>query len=90
LVRTSGIVVYPGDIIHGEKDGTTVMPRHVALQVLNACERRDPLEKYLVLRVEAGGALSGVHPPTGQTWADSRLEDAASIRAPSVPSQVAE
>ena len=89
-IACAGVAVYPGDIIHGEKDGITVIPRHVALQVLEACERRDPLEKYLALRVEAGEALWGVYPPTEQTRADfaawqaagSRPEDAPKIRAP--------
>ena len=86
------MAVYPGDIIHGVMDGITVIPRHVALQVLEACERRDPLEKYLALRVEAGEALWGVYPPTEQTRADfaawqaagSHPEDAPRIRAPKI------
>ncbi len=89
-IACAGVAVYPGDIVHGEKDGITVIPRHVALQVLEACERRDPLEKYLALRVQAGEALWGVYPPTDQTRADyeawraagARIEDIPRIRAP--------
>ncbi|UFN48282.1 ribonuclease activity regulator RraA [Roseomonas sp. OT10] len=91
-IACAGVAVYPGDIIHGERDGITVIPRHVALQVLEACERRDPLEKYLALRIQAGDALWGVYPPTPQTRADfaawqaagSRPEDAPVIRAPAL------
>ncbi|SHI59718.1 Regulator of RNase E activity RraA [Roseomonas rosea] len=97
-VACADVAVYPGDIIHGEVDGITVIPRHVALQVLEACERRDPLEKYLALRVGAGEALWGVYPPTEQTRADfatwqaagSRPEDAARIRAPQAAPEAAE
>ncbi|MXP62236.1 ribonuclease activity regulator RraA [Roseomonas sp. M0104] len=97
-IACAGVAVYPGDIVHGEKDGITVIPRHVALQVLEACERRDPLEKYLALRVQAGEALWGVYPPTEQTRADfaawqaagSRPEDAATIRAPKPVTAAAE
>ncbi|MGI4801448.1 MAG: ribonuclease activity regulator RraA [Janthinobacterium lividum] len=88
-IACAGVAVYPGDIIHGEKDGITVIPRHVALQVLDACEKRDPLEKYLEMRVKSGEALWGVYPPTPQTRADfvawqqagSRPEDVTTIRA---------
>lgn len=88
-VACAGVAVYPGDIVHGERDGITVIPRHVALQVLDACERRDPLEKYLALRIEAGESLWGVYPPNDQTRADfaawqaagSRPEDATTLRA---------
>jgi regulator of RNase E activity RraA len=76
-IACAGVAVYPGDIVHGEKDGITVIPRHVALQVLEACERRDPLEKYLALRVQAGEALWGVYPPTDQTRADFAAWQAA-------------
>lgn len=88
-IACAGVAVYPGDIVHGEKDGITVIPRHVALQVLEACERRDPFERYLALRVQTGEALWGVYPPNDQTRADfaawqaagSREEDAPRIRA---------
>jgi regulator of RNase E activity RraA len=89
-IACAGVAVYPGDIVHGEKDGITVIPRHVAIEVLEACEARDPLEQYLALRIEAGEALWGVYPPTDQARADfaawkaagSKPEDAPVIRAP--------
>jgi regulator of RNase E activity RraA len=89
-IACAGVAVYPGDIVHGEKDGITIIPRHVAIEVLEACEARDPLEQYLALRIEAGEALWGVYPPTDQTRADfaawqaagSKPEDAPVIRAP--------
>ncbi|WP_376087472.1 ribonuclease activity regulator RraA [Roseomonas sp. CCTCC AB2023176] len=89
-VACAGVAVYPGDIVHGERDGITVIPRQAALQVLEACERRDPLEGYLTLRIEAGESLWGVYPPNDQTRADfaawqaagSRPEDAPHVRAP--------
>ena len=88
-VACAGVAVYPGDIVHGERDGITVIPRHVALDVLEACERRDPLERYLALRIEAGEALWGIYPPNDQTRADfaawqaagARPEDAPTLRA---------
>lgn len=92
-IACAGVAVYPGDIVHGERDGITVLPRHVALDVLAACEARDPLENYLALRIQAGEALWGVYPPTDQTRADfatwqaagAKPEDATRVRAPRGP-----
>lgn len=84
-IACAGVAVYPGDIIHGERDGITVIPRHVALQVLEACEQRDPLERYLALRVQAGEALWGVYPPTPQTRADFEAWRAAGAKAEDAP-----
>jgi regulator of RNase E activity RraA len=88
-IGCAGVAVYPGDIVHGEADGITVIPRHLALQVLEACERRDPFENYLALRVRAGEELWGVYPPNDRTRADyqawvaagSKPEDAPRVRA---------
>ncbi|MGI4955072.1 MAG: ribonuclease activity regulator RraA [Janthinobacterium lividum] len=76
-IACGGVAVYPGDIVHGEKDGITVIPRHVALDVLAACEARDPLENYLALRIQAGEALWGVYPPTDEARADFEAWKAA-------------
>ena len=89
-IACGGVAVYPGDIIVGDGDGITVVPRHLAAEVADACEKRDGLEAYLLKRLEAGESLYGVYPPTDQARADyaawlkagGRPEDAAHIRAP--------
>ncbi len=83
------MAVYPGDIIVGDGDGITVVPRQMAAEMIEACEKRDELEKYLSYRVGAGEGLYGVYPPTDQTRADFEAwkkagackEDASKIRA---------
>jgi regulator of RNase E activity RraA len=83
------VAVYPGDIIVGDGDGVTVVPRHLAAEMVELCERRDQLEKYLSYRIGAGEPLYGVYPPTPQVRADfeawqqagARPEDATCIRA---------
>jgi regulator of RNase E activity RraA len=86
------VAVYPGDIIVGDGDGVTVIPRHLAAEMADLCERRDQLEKYLSYRIRAGEPLYGVYPPTPQIRADfeawqhagARPEDAPLIRAETV------
>lgn len=88
-ISCAGVAVYPGDIIVGDGDGITVVPRHMAEDVAAACEERDKLEAYLAMRIEAGEGLYGVYPPSEQTLADyavwvaagSRSEDVNNIRA---------
>ncbi|WP_342363663.1 ribonuclease activity regulator RraA [Terrarubrum flagellatum] len=91
-IACAGVAVYPGDVIVGDGDGVTVIPRHMAVEVADACEKRDAFEAYVVLRIAAGEGLYGVYPPTDQTRADyeawkkagSRPEDASKIRAEKV------
>ncbi len=88
-IACADVAVYPGDIVHGDADGVTVIPREVAVGVLEACERRDALEAYLAARIAAGEALWGVYPPNDATRADfaawtaagARPEDVTRIRA---------
>ncbi|MBN9064463.1 MAG: ribonuclease activity regulator RraA [Rhizobiales bacterium 65-9] len=88
-ISCAGVAVYPGDILVGDGDGVTVVPRKLAAEIADACEKRDALESYLTLRIAAGEGLYGVYPPTDQARADyeawkkagARPEDAARIRA---------
>jgi regulator of RNase E activity RraA len=91
-VSCAGVAVYPGDILVGDGDGITVVPRAMAAELADLCEKRDAFEAYVALRIGAGEGLYGVYPPTPQTRADyaawqaagSRPEDAPTIRAETV------
>jgi len=88
-VSCAGVAVYPGDILVGDGDGVTVVPRRLAAEIADAGEKRDILEGYLVKRIASGEGLYGVYPPTPQTRADfeawqkagAREEDITRIRA---------
>jgi regulator of RNase E activity RraA len=88
-ISCAGVAVYPGDILVGDGDGVTVVPRAMAAELAGLCEKRDAFEAYVELRIAAGEGLYGVYPPTPQTRADyaawqaagSRPEDAPRIRA---------
>ncbi|MBR0687825.1 ribonuclease activity regulator RraA [Bradyrhizobium manausense] len=88
-ISCAGVAIYPGDILVGDGDGVTVIPRRMAADIADVGEKRDALENYLVKRIAAGEGLYGVYPPTPQTRADfeawlnagARPEDIARIRA---------
>ena len=69
-VSCADVAVYPGDVIVGDGDGVTVIPRHLAAEMADLCEKRDALEKYLSYRIKAGEDLYGVYPPTPEVRAD--------------------
>ncbi|WP_293853595.1 ribonuclease activity regulator RraA [uncultured Alsobacter sp.] len=91
-IACAGVAVYPGDILVGDGDGVTVIPRAMAAEIADLCEARDAFEAYVQLRIAAGESLYGVYPPTPQTRADyaawqaagSKPEDAPKIRAETV------
>ncbi|HWK45194.1 MAG TPA: ribonuclease activity regulator RraA [Stellaceae bacterium] len=88
-VSCAGVAIYPGDILVGDGDGVTVIPRHMAVELADVGEKRDAFEAYVVLRIATGEGLYGVYPPTPQTRADYEAwkkagalpENVAQIRA---------
>jgi regulator of RNase E activity RraA len=80
-ISCGDVAVYPGDILVGDADGVTVIPRHLAAEIAEDGVRQDQLEAYLALRISAGEPLYGVYPPNEQTKADF----AAWIKAGSIP-----
>ena len=48
-ISCADVAVYPGDILVGDGDGVTVVPRRLAAEMADLCEARDQFEKYLVL-----------------------------------------
>ena len=88
-VSCAGVAVYPGDILVGDADGVTVVPRKFAVEIADDGEKQDALEAYLALRLETGEPLYGLYPPNDQTRADfdawkkagGKTSEAAAIRA---------
>ena len=76
-IACADVAVYPGDVIVGDGDGVTVIPRHLAVEMADLCEARDRLEKYLFYRILAGHPLYGTYPPTPEVRADFAAWEAA-------------
>ncbi len=89
-IACADVAVYPGDIVVGDGDGITVIPRHLAAEMADLCERRDELEKYLSYRISSGDPLYGVYPPTDSTRADFEAWKAAGAEPSKAPSIRAE
>lgn len=66
-IGCAGVAVYPGDVVHGDGDNITIIPAQMAEEMADLCEKRDDIETYLALRVDAGEALWGLYPPSQQT-----------------------
>ena len=61
------VAVYPGDIVVGDADGVTVIPRHLAAEVADASYEQELREKFLFTKIDAGDSLWGNYPPSPET-----------------------
>jgi regulator of RNase E activity RraA len=88
-ISCADVAVYPGDILVGDGNGVTVIPRYMAEEVTRDAAEQDRIENYLNLRILAGDRLYGTYPPNAQTRADfeawtkagAKPEDALRLRA---------
>ncbi len=69
-ISCADVAVFPGDILVGDGNGVTVIPRHMAEDVARDAAEQDRIENYLNLRILAGDKLYGTYPPSAQTRAD--------------------
>jgi regulator of RNase E activity RraA len=69
-VSCADVAVYPGDIMVGDGNGVTVIPRHMAQDLAHDGAAQDEIENYLMLRIQAGDKLYGTYPPDDRTRAD--------------------
>jgi regulator of RNase E activity RraA len=71
-IGCAGVAVYPGDIIHGDRNNITVIPAHLAAELADVCEAQDDIEQYISLRIGAGDPLWGVFPANDKTREEYR------------------
>jgi regulator of RNase E activity RraA len=69
-VSCADVAVYPGDILVGDGNGVTVLPRHMVAEIARDGAAQEALEGYLMLRIQAGDKLYGTYPADRQTRAD--------------------
>jgi regulator of RNase E activity RraA len=88
-ISCADVAVYPGDILVGDGNGVTVIPRHMAEDIARDAARQDRIEDYLTMRILAGDKLYGTYPPNIETSADfeawtkagAKPEDVLKVRA---------
>ena len=68
-IGCAGVAVYPGDILVGDSDGVTVIPRHLADEVANDSFEQELREKFLFTKLDAGSPLWGTYPANAETLA---------------------
>ena len=71
------VAVYPGDIIVGDADGVTVIPRHLAKEVADDSYEQELREKFLFTKIDAGASLFGTYPAGPETLAEFEAWKAA-------------
>ncbi len=68
-VGCGGVAVYPGDIVVGDGDGVTVVPRHLAEEVAQAAFEQERHDRFALEQIRAGSAVFGTYPPDEATRA---------------------
>jgi 4-hydroxy-4-methyl-2-oxoglutarate aldolase len=53
-VHVGGITIYPGDLIHGDRNGVTTIPNEIASAVAEACEEFAAAEAVILDYVKSG------------------------------------
>ena len=69
-VGCAEVAVYPGDIIVGDADGVTVIPRQIAAEVAEDSHEQERREKFLFTKIDAGASLFGTYPAGPETLAE--------------------
>ena len=63
-IACGGVAVYPGDLVVGDADGVTIVPRHLADEVSREALQMEELELFVSEQVQGGQPLIGTYPPT--------------------------
>ncbi|MEO1678166.1 MAG: ribonuclease activity regulator RraA [Pseudomonadota bacterium] len=64
-----GVTVCPGDVLVGDDNGVAVIPRAMAVDIAQAAEDKEALERFLLKRLKGGAPLDGTYPPDAETLA---------------------
>jgi regulator of RNase E activity RraA len=63
-IACGGVAVYPGDVVIGDADGVTIVPRYLADEVSREALQMEELELFVTEQVQNGEPLIGTYPPT--------------------------
>jgi regulator of RNase E activity RraA len=69
-IGCADVAVYPGDIVVGDADGVTVIPRHLAAEVAQDALEQEEREAFLFTLIDAGAPLWGTYPADAATLAE--------------------
>lgn len=66
-IACAGVAVYPGDVLVGDAEGVMVIPRHLAAEIAAGAVERDRSEEFVMEKIRAGAAITGVYPFSEET-----------------------
>jgi len=72
-VHVGGITIYPGDLLHGDRNGVTTIPLEIAKGVAEACKEFVAAEEIILGTLRAKGA-------DFEAYAEARTECVAKIK----------
>ncbi len=58
------VAVFPGDYIVGDQDGVMVIPKEIAEEVAEECQKMTLFEEFVMEKVNAGNSIIGLYPLT--------------------------
>ena len=67
---SSGVAVFPGDIICADGDGVVVVPKALAAEVAVDGLEQERYERFAKLKIKEGRKVPGVYPPNEETKAE--------------------
>lgn len=68
-IGCGGVAVYPGDIVVGDADGVTVVPRHLVEELAQAAQEQERYDRFALEQIRAGKPVFGTYPPDEETHA---------------------
>lgn len=77
-ITCGGAAVQPGDVIVANDDGVLAFPIELAEELVEACEKQEFKEEFVIEMVKEGHSLDGLHPMRGE-W-EERFEQWAAER----------
>jgi regulator of RNase E activity RraA len=68
-IACGGVAVYPGDLVVGDADGVTVVPRHLAEELAREALEQERYDRFALEQIRAGKPVFGTYPPDEATRA---------------------
>jgi regulator of RNase E activity RraA len=75
-VQVGGTMVHPGDLLHGDRNGVTTIPNHIATAVAHACAEFVAAEA-IILGYLKGGAVTPKGFAEARAACKERIDDLA-------------
>jgi regulator of RNase E activity RraA len=71
-VGCADVVIYPGDVLVGDKEGVAVIPAHIVDEIADEALEVVNYEKFADLHIARGRPIIGLFPPTPESLAEYR------------------